>query len=576
MQPLTRRDFLKLGSLTAASAALAACQPAATQTATPTAGPTATALPPATPVVPVEAQDLPGLEFIVLNRLAFGPRPGDIEAFRALGADDDQRLAAWVDAQIHPDSIDDSAFEARLAAAKFETLGKSLEQLTEEHIVNNPYDDNDDRHWQWYVLPVDELVEVTLLRAVFSRRQLQELLADFWHNHFNVYGWQDDVTPLFVSYDRDVVRAHLFGNFRQMLEAVASHPSMLFYLNNRTNSDAGPNENFARELFELHTLGAENYLGVRDPQGVPLNDLGLATGYVDNDVYEAARCFTGWRVDDDLWDGEEDVGKTGRFLYYREWHDRFNKFVLGRYLPADQPDMKDGRDVLDMLAAHPGTATFISRRLCRRFVGDNPPESLVQAAAQTFLDARSAPDQLRQVYRTILLSPEFRQTWGGKIKRPFEQVAGVLRALEADFTRLPGGVRWTWELMGQPLFGRHTPDGYPDRAEAWANTMATLYSWNFTIGVAENWFNDEKEPARAIHVDLAGKVSAANNSAAALADAWIERLLGRPLPDESRSAIVTFLAGGYGPDDELPDDHINWRLPGTVELILMTPEFRMR
>lgn len=577
MPKLTRRDFLKLTSLAAASGALAACAPQ--QTAEPTLSAPSTPFPtypPPTPVAPVPPEELPDLATIVFGRLAFGARAGEREEFTSLAETDEARLQAWVEAQLQPDLLDDADFESRFQAAKFETLHKSLEELVLEHIVNNPYDDNDDKHWWWFQLPSEELVEAGFLRAVYSRRQLQELLADFWHNHFNVYGWDEELTPAFVSYDRDVIRAHIFGNFRQMLEAMASHPSMLFYLNNRSNSDAGPNENFARELFELHTLGAENYLGVRDPNSVEKNADGLAIGYVDNDVYEAARCFTGWRVDDDLWDGEEDVDKTGKFLYYRPWHDRFNKIILGRYIPADQPDLKDGRDVLDMLVSHPGAATYLSRKLCRRFISDSPPESVVQAAAQTFLAAKDAPDQLRQVYRTILLSPEFRATWGGKLKRPFEFAVTALRALNADFIRLPGGARWTYEMMGQPLFGRHPPDGYPDTAEAWANTMATLYGWNFLTGVTENWFNDEEQPEKTLRVDVRAETPAELRSAATIADYWIERIYGRPLPDESRQALIDFLRENASAEEELSDDQLDWRLPGMVELALMSPEMRLR
>lgn len=584
MSNLSRREFLKISSLVAASAALSAC---GTQTGTPPADPTGlptlAATRPAgrtpvvaTPIVPVDAADLPPLAAIVFGRLAFGARPGDREAFAALGASDEDRLRAWVEEQLNPATLDDSDFEARYAAAGFETLGKSLEELVSDHIVNNPYDDNDDRHWEWFVLPGREAVDAAFLRAVYSRKQLQELLADFWHNHFNVYAQDDEIAPAFVSYDRDAIRAHLFGNFRQMLEAVASHPSMLFYLNNRSNSDAGPNENFARELFELHTLGAEHYLGVRDPNTVEKDANGIAVGYVDNDVYEAARCFTGWRVDDDLWDGEDDVGKTGTFRYYRPWHDRFNKFVLGQFLPADQPDQKDGRDVLDLLAAHPGTAIYVSRKLCRRLISDTPPESVVQAAAQTFLNARAAPDQLAQVYRTILFSPEFRATWGGKLKRPFEFAAAVLRALNADFLRLSGHIRWTYEMMGQPLYGRHTPDGYPDNAEHWANSMATLYGWNFIISVTENWGNEDAQANQVMRVDVRAETPADLRSAEAIAAYWAERIHGQPLPAASLQAMVDFLRENAAPDEQLSDEHLNWRLPATVELALMAPEMRLR
>lgn len=573
MTHISRRDFIKLTGLTAAASALAACAPDQPPSVLPTA-PQATYAP-AEPILPVPPENLPDLSIIALNRLAFGPRPGDLEAFQSLGATDEERLAAYVEQQLNPDSIDDSEWEARLASLGFETLHKSLEDLFREHIVENPYDDNDDRHWQWFVLPADETAEVTFLKAIYSRRQLQEMLADFWHNHFNVYGWHEDATPLFASYDRDVIRAHLFGNFRQFLEAVASHPSMLYYLDNRSNSDAGPNENFARELFELHTLGAGSYLGVRDQASVEKDASGVAVGYVDNDVYEAARCFTGWRVDDDTGEWEDDVGMSGRFLYYKPWHDRFNKLILGQYLPADQEDMKDAHDVLDLLAAHPGTARHIARKLVRRFVSDDAPESLVQAAADAFLAHKDSPDQLRQVYRTIFLSPEFRQTWGGKIKRPFEFATAMFRALNADFARVPGGIRWTYTMMGQGLFEHHPPDGYPDTAAAWANSMAMLYGWNLTVGVVDNWWNDDEEGRRAV-IDLRAQTPGELRTAASLADFWIARLLGRTLPEDSRQAIIKVMGGDYGPDDELSDDDINWRLSSTVALILMTPEFRMR
>jgi uncharacterized protein (DUF1800 family) len=371
-----------------------------------------------------------------------------------------------------------------------------------------------------------------------------------------------------------VIRAHRLGNFREMLEAVAAHPSMLYYLDNYTSTDAGPNENFARELFELHTLGAENYLGVRPPQRVRGFESGDPVGYVDNDVYEAARCFTGWRVDDDIYEYEDDVGVSGQFLYYRAWHDRFNKLVMGRYIPYNQPDLADGRQVLDILAEHPGTAQHIARKLCRRFLADDPPESVVTAAAKVFYENVSAPDQIGQVVRTILLSDEFRQSWGRKLKRPFEFAASMLRGLDADLTRLNGGLTWLYGMMGQPLFGRRAPDGYPDRQEAWANSMSLLYRWNMAVGVVENWMNEED--ATVIQVDLPAQTPTERRTAAELADYWIERLLGRALTAADRQVVVDFLAQEYAADEPLSDEHLQYWLPGMVELILMSPEFQIK
>src|SRR5690349_5457109 len=163
--------------------------------------------------------------------------------------------------------------------------------------------------------------------------------------------------------------------------------------------------------------------------------------------------------------------------------------------------MKDGRDVLDLLARHPGTARFIARKLCRRFISDTPPDSVIQAVAAAFMENLDAPDQLKRMYETLFLSPEFSQTYGQKIKRPFESVVSMMRILNSDFTAVPGGIPWLLGLMGQALFERRSPDGYPDTKEVWANSMSILYRWNFAVGLAENWLDDEDQ-SRTIRTDL--------------------------------------------------------------------------
>lgn len=569
---MNRRDFLKLmGTFAGATVAVAACAPEQVP------GPDPTRVVPVNPTGAPPEPILPpvSLGIIALSRMAYGARPGDLEAFNALGSTDDERLLNYVAQQLNPDTIDDSEFEARYAAAGFETLHKTQDELYFDHIASNPYDSNDEAYWDWYSKPAYELVDATFLRAVYSKKQLVEVLADFWHNHFNVYFWQDDGVPLLVSYNRDVLRAHMLGNFRQMLEAVATHPSMLYYLNQNNSSDAGPNENFARELFELHTLGAENYFGVQDPNSIAKDANGIAIGYVDNDVYESARALTGWRVDDDIYEYEDGVEKTGRFLYYKSWHDRFNKLILGKYIPADQEDMKDGRDVLDLLAYHPGTARFISRKLARRFISDNPPDSVVQAAASTYMANLSAPDQLKRVIETILLSPEFKQTWGAKIKRPIEAAISMMRAVNTDFTKLPSGIAWMCGMMGQAMFERRPPDGYPDVKEAWANTMSLLYRWNFAVGITENWM-DEEEQQRFARTEIVAQTPAELRTAESLADFWIPRILNRPMSDADRQAVIAVMAQEYGTQDELPQDHIDYVLPAMVEVILMSPDFQWK
>jgi uncharacterized protein (DUF1800 family) len=585
----TRREALKLGALAALAAAAAACQrtgqagyaPATSTAATPTplrptraptslpAEPAATSAPvtlPAEPPVP--------LEIIVWNRLAFGPRPGDLDAWRSRDAAPEEVLAQWLEEQLNPETLDDSDCDARLEAAGLSTLNKSPEQIWQEHVLA-AYTMRD-FNWELYAQPMYETVRATLIRMTHSRRQLFEVLVDFWHNHFNVFRETDNTPPHFLGYDRDVIRPHALGNFRQMLEAVATSPAMLYYLDNYNNQVSGPNENYARELFELHTLGAENYLGVRDPNSVEKMPDGVAVGYVDNDVYEAARAFTGWRVaDDDHNDWEPAVPSTGKFFFYKAWHDRFNKLVLGRYLPADPAPMEDGRAVLDLLAYHPGTARYVCRKLCRRLISDQPPESVVQRAAEVFLAQRDAPDQIKHVVRAIVLSDEFKSTWGEKIKRPLEAVIAMLRALDVDVTRQPDSLLWYLDGLGQPPFGRRPPDGYPDRREAWSSTSGLLNRWNFGVALVEGWISDEQ--GRTLTVDLRAQTPPELDRAHAITDFWIDRLLGRPLQHAAdRDALVRFLAGDYGPDEPLPADHLDWRLPGLVELILMSPEFHTK
>ncbi|MBL8089948.1 MAG: DUF1800 domain-containing protein [Anaerolineales bacterium] len=567
----SRRDFLKLSTAVAAASALAACAPN---------NENEIGLPfesPENPVINPEAQTpLPPvpLAILALNRLTFGIRPGDVDLFNSLGTNDDERFINFVTQQLNPDSIDDSEFESRYNAAGFETLHKTHEQLYYDHIANNQYDSNNEAYWDWYSKPAYELVDATLLRAVYSKKQIEEILADFWHNHFNVYFWQDDGVPLLVSYNRDVLRKHALGNFRQMLEGVATHPSMLYYLNQNNSNDAGPNENFARELFELHTLGAENYLGVRDPNTIPKDANGISIGYVDNDVYESARAFTGWRVDDDIYEYENEIGKTGNFVYYKPWHDRFNKLVLGKYIPSDQPDMQDGRDVLDLLAYHPGTARHIARKLCKRFISDVPPDSVIQAAANTFIEFRSAPDQLKRVVETILLSAEFKQSWGGKVKRPFEAVVSMMRVLNSESNRIPSGFHWMLSQMGQGLFERRSPDGYPDSREAWANSMSLLYRWNAAVALTENWMDDEQ--GNIIRTDVYSQTPAEIRTATTLADFWISRILNQSLSETSRNAVIQVMAQEYGWDETLPEDHVQRVLSAMVEVILMSPEFQWK
>ncbi len=512
----------------------------------------------------------PSLAILAFNRLGFGPRPGDLDAFNQLGENDLERLDAYIEQQLQPDDIDDAECDQYIANAGLESLAKSRQQMWRDYVRDRNDQTRPNR-------PLIELTLLTAIRAIYSKRQLAEILADFWHNHFNVYAPQNLTESMIMRYDRDVIRAHMLGNFREMLEEVAKSSCMLYYLDNYTSSNAGPNENWARELFELHTMGEENYLGsaIRqaDVEGFPDQPV----GYVDDDIYEATRCFTGWSIRGDQYD--DLVGDTGDFFFREEWHDRFQKTVLGSFLPADQPETQDGINVLDLLSDHPGTARHICRKLCRRLVGEETPEALVGSAAELFHAERAAPDQLKQVVGHILRSEAFRGSWGSKVKRPFEAAVSAIRALDIN---LPLNIEldtsrqffYIYEEMGQPLFSWPAPDGYPDRNDYWLNTTSIFLRWRLF-----NWFVERRDDAGNHYFDLFGQMPAASYNAEQAVDFWIGRLFGRSIPSAERGDLVEFLAQGHNPSYQLPlrqDENTAERLRSMVALALMSPPFQWK
>jgi uncharacterized protein (DUF1800 family) len=513
-----------------------------------------------------EAVTLPPLEVIALTRLSFGIAQADLEAFQALpGASSREKFKAYLEQQLQPASLRNEACEQRLAP--LQSLQKPIEQLWREYYRGAPATD---KKYEVIYQPTNETKFATLVRAVYSKQQLQEVLADFWHNHFNISPDRDErIAPIFPNWDAEVIRKHLLGNFRQMLGAVAAHPAMLYYLDNASSNRAGPNENWARELFELHTLGAENYLGVKRQNQVPGFAQGQPVGYVDDDVYEATRAFTGWRVNDTK--DEPGLNDSGSFRYHAPGHDRFQKTVLGRYLPPDQAPMQDGYAVLDALAEHPGTARHISRKLARRLIGDNPPQTLVDAAAKVFLTQRKAPDQLKQVIRTIVLSDAFSQTWGEKIKRPFEVYVSMLRATNAQLNPAKANdiLGQLWQL-GQPLFGRIPPDGYPDRREDWSSTSSVLERWRWAQGVAGDWWTE------AIKSDVVKQTP--TRQPKQVLEVWVKRILARPLATPTQTAITAYMheIRGGNLDNPLSEDDAKWFIPLTVAAVLSSPDFQWR
>ena len=311
-----------------------------------------------------------------------------------------------------------------------------------------------------------ELIEHKLYRALYSNRQLEEVLVDFWMNHFNVFNGKGPDRVLLTSFERDAIRPHVFGHFKDMLLATARHPAMLFYLDNWQSQAPredfpvpagvrrpGLNENYGRELMELHTLGVNG-------------------GYTQNDVIAVARAFTGWTI--------YDPQKFAEFQFNPAVHDRKEKVVLGHTIPAMGGE-QDGLDVIDILAHHPSTATFISRKLAQRFVADDPPQALVDRMAASFT---KTDGDLRAVLHVMFSSPEFLSegAWQAKLKSPLEMVVSAARALNADVTDTFGLAQRIADL-GEPLYGKLEPTGYPNTGEAWTNTAGVLGRINFATAL---------------------------------------------------------------------------------------------
>ncbi|WP_189455925.1 DUF1800 domain-containing protein [Cognatilysobacter bugurensis] len=518
----------------------------------------------------------------MLANLSFGATPASLAEFNALGHTDFDRLANWVEWQLDWSAIDDSALDARLSGAGYTTLDKSLTQLWADHVRPDP-------EYAVRMRPAQEVQRAAFVRATFSRRQLRERMVDFWHDHFNVTASDFAAGPVYVHYDRDVLRAHALGNFRAMLEAVATSPAMLFYLDNLSNTRAGPNENWARELLELHTLGAEHYLGFMDPFQVPPDavDPAYPSGYTDVDVYETASAFTGWSLKNGHWEFPAD--NDGTFVYRQSWHDAGPKFVLGRMLNPEQPAMKDGRDILDRLASHPAVARFVCSKLIRRFIDDTPPPGLVASAAAVFRQHWQSPDQLVHVMRHVLTSQPMFNAWGGKVRRPFEAAVAALRATGSGFTVRLGHDRsndfmWMFGVTGHEPYAWAAPNGYPDVARAWSGSNSFAMTWKVL-----NWLTEASDAAGPLLPILAtSRAEVPVWTANALVDFWCRRLLGALPSAARRQTLVAFMAQNGEPGSYVIADTDQWaggdlkrhynqqRLRSLVALILMSPEFMSR
>jgi uncharacterized protein (DUF1800 family) len=466
----------------------------------------------------------------LLTRLGYGPRSGDIDRARVIG------LVSYIDQQLGSPYPTNRYLQQRLAT--LESIGLQSRPLTERYYLpailvrrqrqldtrsdQRPVTTEDRTVLAASRVPLQELSAQKVLRAVHSEGQLEEVLVDFWFNHFNVFAGKGAVRNYLTEYEREVIRPHVLGNFREMLGAVARSPAMLFYLDNwmsvgNTSSprpvgngrrlrlqrpagrSSGLNENYGRELLELHTVGVDG-------------------GYTQADIVDVARAFTGWTIDAPR--------QGGGYRFDSRRHDDGEKRILGHRFPPGG-GQQDGERVLDILAAHYATAKHLATKLGRRFISDAPPAAFVQQVASVFLQTRG---DLRAVTRAVITSPDFQSAanYRAKIRSPFEYVVASLRACDATVQDASALVTWIREL-GQPLYGAQPPTGYAETAEAWVGAGALLARMNFAVALANN-------RVRGAECDLSQRAPATE---ARFADHLVARVLHGNASASTRNTIAS-------------------------------------
>lgn len=524
----------------------------------------------------------------VLNRLGFGPRPGDVERVLQMG------ISKYVEQQLRPEAIADGAVASKLEAMPtlsmsnaelFDTYERPIREARRARKAAAGESQDVDLEKLREMIPpekrprriIEELTVARVIRAADSQRQLNEVMADFWMNHFNVFAAKGLDRVFVTSFERDVVRPRMWGKFEDLLMATAKAPAMLFYLDNarsvadeehrspsasrrtalfgrralrgmdpemakqaRENAPKGINENYARELMELHTLGVDG-------------------GYSQKDVTELARALTGWSIGQ----GGRGFGRgenAGDFVFRAAMHDVGSKRVLGVALPANG-GIEEGEKMIRILAHQPATARRIAYQLCVRLVADDPPPALVERVARVFL---ASDGDLRETVRAVVTSPEFSdpQAYRGKVKSPFEYVVSAVRAMGGT----TDGRALARQLvqMGEPLYLCQPPTGYSERGDAWINAGALLARLNFALALAGGQLpGTTAQPQRLISEADAASVDGS-------VDALARVLLGGGLSESTRESIRQRLTNG-SPETMEKGGPSAQTIAG---LILASPEFQ--
>lgn len=497
--PVTRRDFLKLGGLAVLGAATVGGGGAAIQWA-------------GSQVLYPRGVDA---AMHLLNRLTWGPRKSDADKLSELG------IERYIDWQLDYEAIEDPEIDAFMRGVP--ALGMKhddLQALVEKN-YNSVYED---------------MIWARIYRAAFSERQLYELMVEFWTDHFNI-PLSDYLTEKIVD-DREVIRKHALGKFSDLLYASAKSPAMLLYLNTADSNKEYPNENYAREVMELHTLG-------------------VSGGYTEADVKAVARAFTGWTVDYEV---------PGMYMFDERMHDYNEKVVLGVTLPAEQEGQLDGLQVLKILADHPSTAKHICRKLCVRFVSDNPPQGIVDSASNVFLDTGG---DIKKVMRHILTSGDFMRSGGQKFRRPLDLVVAMVRVTGATFD-YPPVLQDPLYALGHIPFGWIPPNGYPDGTAAWLNAGGLLNRWNTAMLIAGAAWDDS-----GIHIPYDTLLPGASTSTAAeLVDAAVALVLNGSINADDRAQLIEYVTDEGAASTRMTHEHRETKLPALVGLLMSSPYFQ--
>jgi len=507
---------------------------------------------------------LPSLARLAWNRLTFGPRPEDLPDIESSTFS----LADFVDQQLDYESTDDSACETYVQnLSRTDPSGGTVPPLDASMAELKSYINS---NFSRYGYLQRHLWTATYARALLSKRQLYELMVDFWTNHlqtnFQHYSkyWEDHY----------VIRAHALGNFRELIEASAKSPSMLDFLSNRYSDGNNPNENYARELLELHTVGSYSY--------VPGPGYRTKPNYTEEDVQALARILSGWTNTRSA--NDEFYFNAGRQWPRHDWTEK--RLWLGNdnfyYIPFG--GIEQGEQVLDILADHPSTAYFISFKLCRRFISDYPDEfcpGALHAGAQAFLNSHG---EIRDTLRAILLHPDFANSWGQKVKRPFEFFISTMRAL--GLSEMLNFMVNNWsglgerrfaqmnELLGQVLFEFSAPTGYPDFMVAWWNTGQVFGRWTLANMIVNRFFGEQLHPTNpAPHNALLENLLALPKPATEVVDELLRRFVGRAIDPADRTNLINYL-GNNDPNRNI--DSTSPRLRPLIAVIAASPYAQWR